>query len=59
MKYGRALDRLIREVVIADPTLGPIQAMDTDVTNGFYHIALQPADAPNIGLVFPSDGKGE
>ena len=24
MKYGRALDRLIREVVIADPTLGPI-----------------------------------
>ena len=35
MQYGRALDLLIREVVIEDPGLVHIYAMKSDVINGF------------------------
>ena len=40
MQYGRALERLIREVVIADPFLGTIYVLKADVSVGFYRIAL-------------------
>ena len=59
IKCGQVLDRLIREVVIADPDLGPIYALKADISDGFYRISLRPADAPNICLFFLSDGQGE
>ena len=59
MKYGWALDRLIKEVVIADPALGPVYVLNADVSNGFYRIGLKPTDAPKLGLVFLSDRCGE
>ena len=58
MQYGRALDRLIREIVYADPELGYVYLLKADVSNGFYRIGLRPIDAPKLGLIFPS-GKGE
>ena len=59
VQYSWALDRLIREVVIADPTLRPFYVLKVDVINGFYHIGLIPIDAPNLVLVFPSYISGE
>ena len=59
MKYGRALDGLIREVVTADSTLGPVYVLKADVSDGFYLIGLKPTDAPKLGLVFLSDRCGE
>ena len=53
MQYGRSLEHLIREVVIADPDLGPVYVIKIYISNGFYHIALRPEDAPNLGLVTP------
>ena len=35
MQYGQALDRLIREVVIAEPALGPVHSLKADVSDGF------------------------
>ena len=35
MQYGLALDSLIRKVVIADPTLGPVYVLKADVSDGF------------------------
>ena len=58
MQYGRALDRLIREIVYADPALGYVYLLKADVSDGFYRIGLRPKDAPKLGLIFPS-GKGE
>ena len=55
MQYGRALDRFIIETVIADPTLGPVYVLKADFCDGFYNIGLRPTDAPNLGLIFPSD----
>ena len=59
IQYGRALDHLIRDVIIANPVLGPVHALKMDVSNGFYHIGLRPMDDPNLGIVFPSEGEGE
>ena len=59
MQYGQALDRLIREVMIADTALGPVYVLKSDVSDGFCHIVLQPADAPKLGLVSPSYVQGE
>ena len=59
IKYVRSLDPLIREAVIADPTLVLVYILKVDVRNGFYQKLLQPRDAPNMGLVLLSDGNVE
>ena len=58
MQYGRALYRLIHEIVYADPALGYVYLLKADVSDGFYRIGLRPTDAPKLGLILPS-GKGE
>ena len=58
MQYGRALDRLIHEIVYADPALGYVYLLKADVSDGFYCIGLRTTDAPKLGLIFPSC-KGE
>ena len=35
MQYGRDLDRLIREVIIANPALGPVHVLKVDVSDSF------------------------
>ena len=47
MQYGRALDRLIHEIVYADPALGYDYLLKADVSDGFYRIGLRPEDAPS------------
>ena len=55
MQYGRCLDRLLREIVYANPKLGPVHMIKADVSDGFYRIGLRPSDAAKLGLVFPSE----
>ena len=55
MQYGQALDRLIMEVVISNPALGPIHVLKVDVSDRFYHIGLRPTYATKLGLVSPSE----
>ena len=59
IQYGRYLDRLIRELVIEYPSLGPVYVLKEYVSDGFYQIALRPADAPKLGLVFHFNGQVE
>ena len=42
MQYGRALYRLIREIVYADPALGYVYLLKADLSDGFYCIGLRP-----------------
>ena len=58
MQYGRALDRLIREIVYADTALGYVYLLKADVSDGFYRIGLHQEDAPKLVLIFPR-GKEE
>ena len=57
MKYGRAPEILIREVITSNLELGPVHILKADVSEGFYQIVLIPTDAPDLGLVFPSEGE--
>ena len=59
MQYGRCLDRLLHEIVYADPKLGPVHMIKADVSDGFYWIGLRPSDAAKLGLVFPSEAGKE
>ena len=59
MQYGQNLERIIKEVVISKPALVPVHVLKSDVSDGFYCIGLHPTDAPNLGLVFPSEREDE
>jgi SAM-dependent methyltransferase len=53
MQFGHALDRILREILLADPTLGPIYLIKLDISDGFYRIALNIDDIPKLGVAFP------
>ena len=40
MKYVQELGRLIKELVIAEPSLGPVYVLKADISNWFYCIEL-------------------
>ena len=53
MQFGHALERIIREILLADPALGPVKMIKVDLSDGFYRLHLVPCDAPKLGLAFP------
>ncbi|EJK56345.1 hypothetical protein THAOC_23791 [Thalassiosira oceanica] len=57
--FGHALDRLLREILLADPRHGPVYMMKVDLSDGFYRICLNIDDIPKLGIVFPSKVPGE
>ena len=58
MQFGRALDRILRHILLADPTLGPVYMYKLDISDGFYRIWLRLEDIPKLGVVFPhQDGE--
>ena len=54
IQYCRALDRILKEVVLLDPALVPVYFLKSDVSNGFYRIILRAEYTSNLGLVFYS-----
>ena len=54
MQFGRALDRLIAQVVHADPASGPVKFIKVDMSDGFYRIWLRTKDIPKLGVAFPN-----
>ena len=59
MQYGWVLDRLIIQVVISDPELGPVCILKADISNSFYRTRLQLTDTHKLVFVPPSDVSGE
>ena len=59
MQYGRCLDRLLCEIVYANPKLGPVHMIKADVSDGCYRIGLCLSSAAKLGLVFPSEAGDE
>ena len=59
IQYGRALDCLLCELVFADPALGPVYMLKTEVLDGFYRIGIRSEHAPKLGLIFPSGADEE
>ena len=44
MQYSRALDRLLCEIVFADPDFGPMYMLKADVSDDIYRIGIRPED---------------
>ena len=36
MQFGHALDRILREILLADPIHGPVHLIKIDISDGFY-----------------------
>eukprot|EP00979_Chaetoceros_neogracilis_P015392 scaffold5865_cov209-Chaetoceros_neogracile.AAC.1 len=53
MQFGHALDRYLRELLLADPKLGPVEQLKIDIGDGFYRCNVSIPDIPKLGLVFP------
>ena len=53
MQFGHALDRILREILLADPKLGPVYMLKLDISDGFYRINVAIEDIPRLGVVFP------
>lgn len=58
MQFGRALDRILREILLANPEHGPVHLLKIDLSDGFYRVDVNPDDIPKLGVVFPTrDGE--
>jgi hypothetical protein len=54
MQFGHALERFLRQILLADPALGPVLLLKLDISDGFYRICLNAQDIPKLGVVFPT-----
>ena len=54
MQYRRALDRILREILVSSLKYGPIQMIKTDLSDGFYRVNLRIEDIPKLALAFPT-----
>ena len=58
MQFGRCLERIITQVVRADPRYGPVKFIKIDLADGFYRVFVRTEDIPKLGVAFPSlDGE--
>ena len=46
MQSGHALDRILRELILADPALGPVKLLKLDISDGFYRVNLAIDNIP-------------
>jgi len=53
MQFGHALDRFLREILLADTKMGPLHMLKLNISDGFYRINLAIEDIPCLGVVFP------
>ena len=54
MQFGHALDRILREILLADPAFGPVHLLKVDLSDGFYRLDVNVDDIPKLGVVFPT-----
>jgi hypothetical protein len=54
MQYGRALDRILWEILLSNPSLGPVYLFKLDISNSFYRITLNINDILRLGVAVPT-----
>ena len=59
MRFGRAFQRLLEDIVNADLRFGPVYLCKVDISDGFYRVWLQADDIPKLGISFPAERDGE
>jgi hypothetical protein len=54
MQFGKALERILAQIVAANPAHGPVQLIKVDIADGFYRVWLNLADIPKLAVSIPS-----
>jgi hypothetical protein len=54
MQFGRALERIIAQVVHSNPKFGPVQFLKIDIADGFYRVWLRLEDVTKLAVAIPS-----
>ena len=54
MQYGRAFERILSQVVHANPRFGPVKFLKIDIADGFYRVWLDIATIPTLAVTIPS-----
>jgi len=54
MQFGRALERIISQVVHSNPLFGPVHFIKLDIADGFYRVWLRLEDIPKLAVSIPS-----
>jgi len=54
MQFGRALERLLAQIVHANPRYGPVQLIKVDIADGFYRVKVQTDDIPKLAVALPT-----
>jgi hypothetical protein len=51
MQFGRALNRILRTILDANPRFGHVYLSKVDIADGFYRILILTSDIPKLGVV--------
>ena len=55
MQFGHTLDRILKEILLANPAYGSVLMSKYDINDGFYQIDLKVEDMiPKLGVAFPT-----
>ena len=54
MQFGKALERILAQIVSANPAHGPVQLIKVDIADGFYRVWLNLSDIPKLAVSIPS-----
>jgi hypothetical protein len=54
MQFGTALQRVVEDIVNADPQWGPVYLCKVDVSDGFYRVDVRKEDIPKLGVILPT-----
>jgi hypothetical protein len=54
MQFGHALDRILREILLANINHGDVYLNKTNLSDGFYRVSMASNDIPKLGVVFPT-----
>jgi hypothetical protein len=58
MQFGRALHRILRSILEANPIFDHVYLCKVDIADGFYCVWLLPSDILKLGVAFPkADGE--
>jgi hypothetical protein len=53
MQFGKALERILRKIVEADPVHGPVYLLKIDIADGFYRIWLNENNILSLAVTLP------
>jgi hypothetical protein len=54
MQFGKALKRMLAQIVAANPVHGPVQLIKVNIADGFYRVWLNLANTPKLAASISS-----